>query len=46
MKVLLVGSKNKTRIEVVDYEIDQLVYKLYNLTAVEMRVVEKIIGIK
>jgi hypothetical protein len=33
-------GKNKTRIEVVDYEIDQLVYKLYNLTAEEVKVVE------
>ncbi len=33
-------EKNKTKIEAVDYEIDQEVYKLYNLTPEEIKVVE------
>ncbi|MFA5188282.1 MAG: N-6 DNA methylase [Patescibacteria group bacterium] len=34
-------EKNKTRIEAVDYEIDKVVYKLYNLTPEEINVVER-----
>jgi len=33
-------EKNKTRIEAVDYEIDQLVYKLYGLNEEEIKIVE------
>jgi len=40
MKILLVGLKNKTKIEAVDYEIDRLVHKLYGLSEEDIKVVE------
>lgn len=40
-KTLESHEKNKTKIEVVDYEIDRLVYKLYGLTEEEIKIIEK-----
>ncbi len=33
-------EKNQTKIKALDYEIDQLVYKLYSLTKEEIKLVE------